>query len=164
MIPEKLKFGRIREFDIGMLLHHLEKHVQEVRVDDIRMYVCGYPVPKLVQRELCWSKEQKIAYIESIWLGLPLDPVCIHAEDWDKNNIPVPFSGWVLDGQNRIESIESYVKGQYAVYGLLYPDLPDKTKHRFCNSKLVHIEAEFWDLDKIQDFYQRKAYGGTPHL
>lgn len=107
------------------------------------------------QRELVWTQEQKIKFIESLVLRLPIGEYTLH-------KMP-DYTYEVLDGQQRWDAIFSYVNNEFPVFGLKWDDLNDLTKNCFESLPFAHNAIE--GLTKAQriDAYERMAYGGTPH-
>lgn len=118
----------------------------------------GYFILPPFQRPLVWTIEQKIRFIESAWMRLPLGVFI-----W--NEAPgTRFDMWLLDGQQRVSAILQYVSDGFPVFG-----------HRF--SELTEVDRRIWDLVvgfpclrtnlrsmvQARDVYDRLAYGGTPH-
>lgn len=110
------------------------------------------------QRAPVWTEAQKIRFVESCWIGLP-----IGAFIW--NDAPgTPFDQWLLDGQQRITAVMEYVADAFPVLG-----------HRF--SELTEVDYRIWDMAvafpclktnlrneaQLREVYDRLAYGGTPH-
>lgn len=168
-IPKQLDQGRNCESCISYLRHHYEQFLEltqsnGVLITDIaERYVCGFPLPSF-QRPLRWTQEQKIAFIESAWLGLPLGTYTHHAMNWSGGNGEADkYSGWLIDGQQRLSAIESYWNDEFRVFGLLWSELNRQEVRRFESVKFTHYETALWDENQIRDLYDRLAFGGTAH-
>jgi hypothetical protein len=83
------------------------------------------------QRTSVWTNVQKSRLIESLLLNLPIPP-CFLAEDEDSTRV-------VVDGQQRLRSIDDFYHGRYALTGLQvlkdlngkkWEDLPPKLVER----------------------------------
>lgn len=111
------------------------------------------------QRQAVWSEAQSIRFIESIWLGLPLGTYVYNAED----RPPYTYEHWLLDGQQRWRAIIRYVAGEFLVFGKYYLELSEIRHRRFMQTPFAAIETKLDDLDRLQEVYDRLAYGGTPH-
>lgn len=111
------------------------------------------------QRPAVWTLDQKIAFIESAWDGLPLGV-------WVYNRTPdmhSPYDGWLLDGQQRVTAIMEYVNDGFPVRGYLYSELMPVDHRIFNMISFACLETSLDDPSKLEDVYNRLAYGGTPH-
>lgn len=127
-----------------------------------KRYSCGYPVPAL-QRNLCWSRSQEVKFIESAWLGLNIGSYTLHKMDWVNDGEAKKFSGWIIDGQQRLTAIERYWNNEFEVFGLLFSELSKAERMRFMGISFWYYEVELWDEESIRDLYNRMAFGGTAH-
>lgn len=169
-IPSPIDYGKHCESTVDFLWYHWQKHISLLQsgvnllTDTADRYACGLPIPNF-QRQLCWSPEQEKAFIESIWLELPLGTYSIHEMDWgnDGGAKAKHFSGWVIDGQQRLTTIQRYWEDKFKVYGSLYSELTPRERRRFLNTKFVHYESSLWNEAAIKDLYNRMAFGGVAH-
>ena len=129
---------------------------------DADRFACGFPLPPF-QREQCWTEGQQAAFIESAWLGLPLGTYTHHDIDWGNAGHAKPFSGWLIDGQQRLTAIEGYWEDRFPVFGLYWSELTRTEQRRFKAIKFPHYEASLWNEAAIRDLYNRLALGGVPH-
>ena len=111
-IPSVIDTGKTVESCIESLWCNYRQHIEAKPHalplhDSASRYACGYPVPSF-QRHLVWTLAQKVAFVESLWLGIYPGTYCIHESDWSRDGTPVPFSGWLIDGQQRLTTIEQY--------------------------------------------------------
>lgn len=168
-IPPAIDQGKRSESCMSYLHHHYTEFVKlrdegkNLVTDTAERYVCGFPVPAF-QRGLVWTQEQNVAFIESAWLGIPLGTYNTHAMDWEGNEAEAKhFSGWLIDGQQRLTAIEGYWNDKFKVFGLLWSELTVQEKRRFTSIKFSYFESSLWDEALIRDLYNRMAFGGTPH-
>lgn len=170
-IPEKIDQGRFNDCTIREIYSNYKDHLGLVRegkkliTDTSDRYVCGYPVPSF-QRKHVWTAEQDIAFIESAWLGIPLGTYNIHNLKWetvDGATMAIKFSGWVIDGQQRLTALERYWNNQFPVFGLYWKDLTEVESRRFLITKFCYYESSLWNETLIRDLYNRLSFGGTPH-
>lgn len=168
-LPEVIDTGRSMDTTVEWLLIRLREHNRAI-ADNIPLitateerYACGYPLPSF-QRPNRWDVEKQRAFIESIYLGLPLGTYTVHDMDWkDSNAAPVPFSGWLIDGQQRLTAIEDYINDKFPVFGFLWSELNAREQRRFKQTKFCHNVVRIWDEQKIRDLYNRLAFGGVAH-
>ena len=168
-IPAPIDMGKQSDSCMSFLAFHYKEFLEikkegklQLVTDDTGRFVCGFPVPDF-QRPLVWTLEQEILFIESAWLGLPLGSFTIHTMNWGDGGVAHKFSGWVIDGQQRLHTIERYWSNEFKVFGLYWSELNRVEKRRFESIKFTHTESDLWDEAKIRDLYNRLALGGTPH-
>lgn len=170
-IPERLDQGKFSDSTINALHHNYLDHLRLIgegktlTTDTADRYVCGYPVPSF-QRDHVWSRDQEISFIGSVWLGIPIGTYNIHESKWDSvdgNTKAVKYSGWVIDGQQRLTALENYWNNQFPVFDLFWKDLTPPETRRFLMTKFGFFESSLWDEVLIRALYNRMAFGGTPH-
>ena len=110
------------------------------------------------QRGAVWTRDQQVRLIESIWSGLP-----IGAYVYNTTDLGNPCDGWLLDGQQRITAIFSYVVGDFPVFGWRFPDLPLTERRRFGMTPIAALQTNIADGATCREIYNRLAHGGTPH-
>jgi hypothetical protein len=119
----------------------------------------GWCVLPPFQRPPVWTTEQKVRFIESAWLGLPIGVYIINRAEYDS-----PFDNWLLDGQQRVTAVLEYMADAFPVLGYHYGELTD-VDHRGWEIGTVfgRLETNLEDEAQLRDVYDRLAYGGTPH-
>lgn len=125
--------------------------------------VCGYSLP-IWQRDLTWNESQKIRFIESAYLGFHLGHWVFNSFDWDDNNRALPFSGILIDGQQRLNALEEYWDNKFPVAGLYWSDVEKRDKTRFLRTGFASTEVTINDESALMEMYDRLNFGGTPHL
>ncbi|OUV22975.1 MAG: hypothetical protein CBC55_02730 [Gammaproteobacteria bacterium TMED95] len=170
-IPKPIDLGRTRDFRVEDAVISYRKHCEAVeaglplkRTVEAERYACGFPLPSF-QRPAVWTTEQKAKFIESIFLGLHIGTYCVHESDWTgvAEAKIVPFSGWLLDGQQRLLTIEDYINDKFKVFDLYFSDLTKAEVRRFMNTPFKRHEVALHDEAKIKDLYNRLNFGGTAH-
>lgn len=120
--------------------------------------IMGYVVPTW-QRDLVWTTEQSIAFLQSAWLGLPLGT-------YSYNEFPEnpDLDGLLIDGQQRLWSVQQYIEDAFPVFGAHYSELCAQDKRRF---KMQVTFATFVTAtdneDYLREYYNRMNFGGTQH-
>lgn len=107
------------------------------------------------QRGLVWTTEQKIRFIESLILGLPVGEYTLHRTP--------DYKYEVLDGQQRWDAIFCYVDGEFPVFEHYWEDLNPLTRIAFEHLSFPHRACEGYTYEQKLEAYNRMAYGGTPH-
>lgn len=173
-IPAVIDQGRDYQCAISALHAHYKEFLElkasggELVTDTADRYVLGYPVPPF-QRELVWTEQQEVAFIESVWLGLPIGTYNLHQMSWSNESKQTrgisaeKFSGWLIDGQQRLNTIERYWNDEFTVFGLLWSELERPDVIRFKNTKFPYFESSLWDEEEIRKLYNLMAFGGTNH-
>lgn len=111
------------------------------------------------QRPPVWTETQKVRFIESCWLGLPIGAYVVNAGRYQS-----PFDLWLIDGQQRVTAVLNYMAGAFPVYGHRYGDLPKVDKRRWeWGMVFPKLETQIEDEAELHEVYSRLAYGGTPH-
>ena len=114
------------------------------------------------QRPAVWSSDQKVRFVESIWLGYEIGRYVIYQPH---NPTYSRFTDALIDGQQRIRTILEYVAGGFPVFGYRYTELPLIDRRAFDfgtifpKSEIKHTLSEA----ELRDIYNRLNYGGTPH-
>jgi hypothetical protein len=134
-------------------------------------FVMGFPLPSW-QRPLVWSPEQKIRFIRSIWMGVDIGSYMVNDRyEFEARGAETcfrEFSEVLLDGQQRLATIEEYVLNK-----LLVPDtagvprswseLPLKERRRFGGVHFARANIQSWDEAELRMAYDLRAFGGTAH-
>lgn len=120
--------------------------------------VMGFILPSW-QRGLVWSKAQKIAFIESAWRGIPLGTYT-----YNQATLGSPLDNLLIDGQQRMSAIESYLNDEFPVFGWRWSELTDADRREW---KLTIIFANYMttseDEDFLKSYYDLMNFGGTAH-
>lgn len=113
------------------------------------------------QRPAVWTADQKVRFIESIWLHLPIASYVVNVDD--QHDKGYPCDDWLLDGQQRWTAILDYVEDQLWVFGLTWNELTKVQQRKFLNHPFPALETRNLTPSECRDVYERLAYGGTPH-
>jgi len=120
----------------------------------------GWLVLPPFQRPPVWTLAQKVRFIESCWMGLPVGVWIFNRPD----KYAHPFENWLLDGQQRVTSVLEYMADAFPVFGWTFSELTEVDR-RFWDMSVAFPCAETNITDKVQllEVYDRLAYGGTAH-
>ncbi len=111
------------------------------------------------QRPPVWTVAQKVRFIESIWMGLPIGSYVVNVGGYGSR-----FDDWLLDGQQRVTAILNYMADAFPVYGYVYSALPEVDHRGFEFGRVfTRLETKIEDEAELREVYDRLAYGGTPH-
>jgi len=100
------------------------------------------------QREYVWSKKQQEGYLESLSKNMPLFGPVVNIDT--RTGIQ-----WIMDGQNRIETIRRFLNNEIKYKGISFDELPDNEKRRIKNMKMSYTETRDWSREQCQDFFMR---------
>jgi hypothetical protein len=116
------------------------------------------------QRASVWNNTQKSKLIESLLLNLPIPP-CFLAEDGDTVRV-------VVDGQQRLRSIDDFYHGRYALTGLqvledlngkFWADLPPKLDRKILQRVIRTLVISHHANSGIRfEIFERLNSGGEP--
>ncbi|NOI32022.1 DUF262 domain-containing protein [Vibrio coralliilyticus] len=161
-IPPRQPLGQHRAFDIEYLLF-CQKKAENRECSWSFRSVMGLPLPSW-QRPYEWDEVQQQRFIESIYLDLYHGVYVLNAADYEgPDGSPKKFSNALLDGQQRITTIEKYLNDEFEVFGALWSELTKGEQRRFLNSPFHCMEVSIWDEDKLRELSDRLAFGGTAH-
>jgi len=151
---------RIADFSIGELLKKFVKKGEEANFEDES--ISGLFVPTY-QRDFIWLEEMQSKFIESVFMGVPIQPLFAFELDEDGNLE-------LLDGVQRLSSIKSFFDGNLVLCGLeeldtlnsfTFNDLATARKRKFLNTQLkLYIINENTDEGIRADIFRRVNEGG----
>jgi hypothetical protein len=157
LMPDPYNLGSHFNFSVGHAILRWEKNDPEDNPTGKRT-VMGFPLPDW-QRPLVWTEAQQIKFLESAWLGLPLGTYTYN-QLWE----PRHLDGLLIDGQQRLYSIERYLCDAFPVFGYKWSDVTEVDKRRFGIS--VNFPAyvtKSADENYLRDYYNLMNYSGTAH-
>lgn len=156
-MPEPAFNGHHASYTIGHLLGtwRLEHRPEPVPPDR----TLGWFVLPPFQRPAVWSEAQKVRFLESVWLELPIGVYVYN----DAPSFQHHTSGWLIDGQQRIGAILDYVAGAFPVFDYRWAEITEIDRRRFDNRVFPAIVTHEDDEALLAEMYDRLAYGGTPH-
>ena len=98
--------------------------------------------------------------MESIFLGLPIGAYVLNAPS-DPDS---PFANWLLDGQQRWDTIRGFVAGEFAVRGRFYASFSQAERRHFLVEPFPAYVTQFDNEERLRDVFERLAFGGTPNV
>ncbi|MCF2903325.1 DUF262 domain-containing protein [Pseudoalteromonas sp. OFAV1] len=169
--PNRIDTGRSYQFDLETIYRNFQKHLtwlsnptpENQTHDTSDRYTCGFPIPDF-QREPCWSVAQEVKFIESLILQLPIgNDYIVHETGYNDDGSPAKYSGWLVDGQNRLLSLEKFWSNKFPVFGFYWKDLTRAEQLRFFKLPFPQRRLDVWDYDILNAIYEQLAFGGVPH-
>lgn len=134
-------------------------------------FAMGFPLPSF-QRDLVWTTEQKTRFIRSIWAGVDLGTYLVNDVMQligDESDVVFrEFSEALLDGQQRLTTLEQYVTNVFAVPDIngnarYWGELGRSERRRFCGVTFTMATIKCWDEAILRHAYDIRAFGGTAH-
>ncbi|WP_240205672.1 DUF262 domain-containing protein [Vibrio sp. CyArs1] len=151
---QKISDYDIREYPIEVLVSKFTVGLED---DEADIYIPDY------QREMIWKIAQKIRFIESILINLPIPYIFLADDDEGRSE--------VVDGSQRIRTIVEYVQGHWplrklellpALEGFYFHDLPKSRQRRFFKKTIRMIEmTQNLDDEARRQMFDRLNSGGT---
>ncbi|MDP8267445.1 MAG: DUF262 domain-containing protein [Candidatus Tenebribacter davisii] len=106
------------------------------------------------QRHLVWRTIHKVDFIKTILLGFPFPEIFIAKGDLDIEKLTTVSC--VVDGQQRLNSINQFINDKYSVDNKFYSNLTMKEKENFLKSKIGIIELDLnHDDPQIMEIFKR---------
>lgn len=171
-MPADLIRASTTTMSIGELLGRLEQFTTgELSPEQFpwaTRFVMGFPLPSW-QRPLVWTLEQKTRFITSIWCGVEIGSYLINdVYEFMPDGTLRKFSDILLDGQQRLSTIEEYVKDGFAIPDAtgtprLWSQLPSLERRRFAVLQFSRATVRTWDEKLLRLAYDLRAFGGTAH-
>lgn len=151
---------RIADYSIGELLKKFVLKGEKANFDDEA--ISGLIVPTY-QRDFIWQQKMQSRFVESIFMGVPIQPLFAFELDEDGNLE-------LLDGVQRLSSIKSFVDNKLplsdleeldSLNGFTFNDLVTARKRKFLNTQLkLYIINENTDEGIRADIFRRVNEGG----
>lgn len=165
LMPDPCFLGNTKAMTMGEIIHSEDHNKDILQHDTIkdRRRVLGYCLPSW-QRELVWSEEQCIRFIESAYDGLHLGTYVLNEYKWSSGSDVVhPLSNMLIDGQQRIHAISEYLKDKFKVYGYYYSETTKIDKRLFDGIGFARASIRIYDEEKLKSLYNKLNFGGTAH-
>lgn len=153
LMPAKLELGQHMASCIGQAIFEWEsgKYLTGGR------HVMGYNLPTW-QRPFVWNRQQSIRLIESIWLGLN-----IGTYTFNRSHTNPMFDNLLIDGQQRLVSIQEYLSGELEVFGYRWTSL-ERAEQRSFESRHFHcFITNSTDEAYLRGYYDLMNFGGAAH-
>jgi len=109
------------------------------------------------QRKLVWKKQHKFHFIETILKNYPFPEIYIASSEIDINNIRT--TEIVVDGQQRLSTIISYIKAEgdfeHQLKVEAFDNLTDEDKKRFLNYLVTVKDLKDMNIENIKEIFKR---------
>jgi hypothetical protein len=106
------------------------------------------------QRNLVWRQIHKIDFIKTILLGYPFPQIFIAKGSIDLNKMTT--TSCIVDGQQRMNSIIEYIRGEFKVDNISFEELESKEKEAFLKYQIPIIDLDIDNDDpEIIEIFKR---------
>lgn len=125
--------------------------------------VLGMKVPYFQRENTKWSLAQKVAFIESIFLGMSLGTYMLNDTEQNPDLDQV-----LLDGLQRLTAVQEYWENKFAVTGedgiaYFWNDLTCEEKAHFDRIPFPWVATQYHKLEDAVEAYNRHNFGGVAH-
>ncbi|WP_223507728.1 DUF262 domain-containing protein [Pseudomonas sp. BF-B-25] len=172
-MPQRILATSTHQYPIDVLACRLEKHQADPSsVHDkypwATRFVMGIPVPSW-QRHLVWNAGQKARFITAAWSGADLGSYLTN--EWcDTAGVGRALaenSEILLDGQQRLHSLEEYFLDRLAVPDAqgqprVWSEIGNGERKRFLSTIFAHARVSSDDELALRKTYDLYALGVTP--
>ncbi|KWU19102.1 DUF262 domain-containing protein [Burkholderia cenocepacia] len=130
-------------------------------------FVMGFPLP-VWQRPFVWTEEQQKRFVLSVWSKADIGSYMVNSWDMRDNETFVPSSNLLLDGQQRLTTLERYLQDSFAVDDVNgvarhWSEVPWREQRRFMTTTFTRSEVNTFDERELRMIYDLRNFGGTPH-
>lgn len=172
-MPQRILATSTHQYPIDVLACRLEKYQADPSsVHDkypwATRFVMGIPVPSW-QRHLVWNVGQKARFITAVWSGADLGSYLTN--EWSDTAVAgrglAENSEILIDGQQRLHSIEEYFLDRLAVADVqgqprVWSEVNNGERKRFLSTIFAHSSVCSGDEMQLRKTYDFCAMGVTP--
>ena len=106
-----------------------------------------------IQRNSAWRTEDRVELIDTIINGFPIPPIFISSGILDEDQMKNIYH--VLDGRQRLETIELFINGNFSYKGKHYKDLDKDTRIKILNYFIPLITIDDSDISQLKEIFRR---------
>lgn len=172
-MPKRVLVTTMHQYLIDVLAWHFEKYQADPSAAHDKYpwaarFVMGIPVPSW-QRQLVWNVGQKSRFIAAVWSGADLGSYLTN--DWcDSAGVGRAMaenSEILLDGQQRLHSLEEYFLDRLAVPDAqgqprVWSEVGNGERKRFLSTIFSHARVSSGDESALRKTYDFCALAVTP--
>lgn len=136
-------------------------------------FVLGYPLAPW-QRPVVWSQEQQIKFIISLWEDVDVGTYLVNdIIEFEPTPPGAPLksiylSDVLLDGQQRLTAIQSYLLNEFPVpdakgVDCFWKDLTKTERRFFANKSFPMSRMQTFDETVLRHAYNLRAFAGVKH-
>lgn len=170
-MPQRILPTTTHQHSIDVLALRLEKYLTDPsdahdRYPWAARFVMGIPVPSW-QRHLAWNVGQKSRFISAAWSGADLGSYITNEWCECAGREMAENSEILLDGQQRLHSLEEYFLDRLAVPDAqnqprTWSEVGNSERKRFLSTIFTHSQVSSGDEVALRKTYDLYALGVTP--
>lgn len=167
LMPEPIMHGSTGNFTMGELVLNVKKRDEaderSLWVPDQEM-IAGFFLPPF-QRPPVWTENQNILFLESAWMEVHLGTYVVNqCAKFDRKINKFHYTDrWLIDGQQRLRAVESYLLDGFPVFGYRWSELDKIEQRRFGTVSFARTTIQESDETKLRLLYNRLNFGGVAH-
>lgn len=115
------------------------------------------------QRGAVWTKDQKVAWIETMLRGVGLPALFVNQFPGDHPTYG--FREVVIDGQQRLRATAEFMRDKFRVRGELWSEQTKVWRRQFCHSRSMCnvVLCKYDTLKECAELYLKLLTAGTAH-
>lgn len=126
-------------------------------------YKSGIKYDPPYQRGLCWSAEDKVALIDSIFGDVEIGKFVFVELKYDENQINGGPGYEILDGKQRLSTIIEFFEDRFTYKGLTFSQLSGSDRDFFLDRCMpVGTVSEEWTMTDKVEYFLRMNVAGVP--
>lgn len=157
LMPDRLNLGQHMASCVGQAMHQQETWAEYGENPNGARMVMGYKLPEW-QRPFVWSEEQSVRLIESLWKGID-----IGTYTFNRTHTTPEKDDLLIDGQQRMRSIELYLSDSFKVFGYLWSEITEVDRRSFDGRHFHCFITSSHDDQYLRDYYNMMNFSGTAH-
>lgn len=155
LVPDRVQLGSMYNVPLSSATRF--KGDQRISNPQGLRTALGFLLPEW-QRPFVWEDGQCVRFIESIWKGPPLGSYTVNLK------VDSEFDGYLIDGQQRLTSIERYLSDEFPVFGYKWSEVTLVDRRVFETGYIFpYYETRSDDENYLREYYELMNFGETPH-
>lgn len=106
-----------------------------------------------IQRNSAWKENDRVELIDTIINGYPIPPIFISSGILDEEEMRNIYH--VLDGRQRLETIEMFINGEFQYKGKNYKDLEKDSRVKILNYFIPIITIDDSNIVQLKEIFKR---------
>lgn len=164
--PKPLMFAQSMAFCLDSLLYNKERAEGKMGTPTDVFYnplglpmLCGHVIPDF-QRGLCWTEDQNLALIDSIFRGIPIGT---YAVNFSIDQLPPRLTNILLDGQQRLNALSLFWEDKLTYRGYKWSELNRPQQGILNRVMFPQMRTNTKDEAEARTYYNAMNFGGVDH-